>query len=220
MSILSAKRLAIIGSRDLAQLLAHHAIESKCYQEVVGFFDDFRPVGDPTPKGPVLGPIESLRHLHSDDRFDHFMVGIGYQHLAFRDRIFQEYAQDFPVGTVISRGCTIDSTAMVGRGSFLLPGCTLDAGVVLEDNCVLNTGVTIAHDSKVGASTFLAPGVTLAGFIEIGSRCFLGTATVVIDSIKVASNVQTGAGAVVVKNIEQSGLYLGVPARFAREVLR
>jgi acetyltransferase-like isoleucine patch superfamily enzyme len=48
--------------------------------------------------------------------------------------------------------------------------------------------------------------------------CVLGIGTVVIDNLRIASGCRTGAGAVVTCDLEKRGLYLGIPARFAKEV--
>ena len=77
----------------------------------------------------------------------------------------------------------------------------------------MNVGCTIAHDTRIGDHCFLGPRVSCAGFIQIGEACFLGISTTIIDGIRVAQNVQTGGGAVVVHDIHEPGLYVGVPAK-------
>jgi sugar O-acyltransferase (sialic acid O-acetyltransferase NeuD family) len=209
------RRLAVLGSLDLAQLLAYHAALSGEWS-VAGFFDDFRVPGESTPGGPILGPISQVEELYAQGEFEALAVGIGYKHLAFRQHCFERFQGRLPFARVVARGCCIDPSARLGEGCFLLPGCTLDAGVSLGANCVLNTGVVIAHDSSIGASSFLGPGTTVAGFVTVGRRCFLGVGTVLIDSLTLGDDVQTGAGAVVTESLERPGLYLGVPARFTR----
>ena len=39
-----------------------------------------------------------------------------------------------------------------------------------------------------------------------------------VASIKITNNVKTGGGAVVIKNIEESGLYVGIPAILKMEI--
>jgi serine acetyltransferase len=48
-------------------------------------------------------------------------------------------------------------------------------------------------------------------------RCStLGIGTVVIDNVSITSGVRTGAGAVVIEDIAEPGLYVGIPARFKK----
>ncbi len=84
---------------------------------------------------------------------------------------------------------------------------------MIAENVVLNTACCIAHDSSVETHSFLGPGVSVAGFVRIGSQCFIGVGSTVIDNISIADGTQTGGGAVVVNDITEPGLYLGVPAK-------
>ncbi len=204
-------KLAIIGSRDLGQLIAHHAVTTKQF-EVAGFFDDFRSEGETTPNGPILGKTEELAAAYTSGRIDAFLMGVGYAHLKFRNSCFMRLHGEVPAATFIHPSCYVDSSAVINEGCFLLPGCVLDAGVVVHQNTLLNTACTIAHNTTVGANCFLGPGVNLTGFISIGSDCFLGAGTIMVEKISICSGVQTGAGAVVTKPISTPGLYVGVPA--------
>ncbi len=209
------KRLAIIGAKDLGQLIAYHAKATSQF-EVVGFFDDFCTAGEMTTNGPVLGKIaDAIKHF-TDNHFDQFILGIGYNHLDFRWKCYSELSQKIPAATLIHPSCYVDPSVQISSGCFLLPGCTLDAGVSIGENTLLNTSVSIAHDTTVGNNCFLGPGVNLTGFISVGSNCFLGAGTTVVDKIKINDQVQTGAGAVVTKSITESGLYVGVPAKKIR----
>lgn len=204
-------KLAIIGSRDLGQLVAHHASSTKQF-EVVGFFDDYRSKGETTPHGPILGKIQELAAAHASGRIDAFLMGVGYDHLTFRNECYIQLRNEVPAATFIHPSCYVDTSAKIEEGCFLLPGCVIDAGVVIHKNSLLNTACTIAHDTTVGTNCFLGPGVNLTGFITIGSDCFIGAGTTMVEKLSICSGVQTGAGAVITKPISTPGLYVGVPA--------
>lgn len=209
------KKIAIIGSGDLGLLIAHHA-EHNCSFDVVGFFDDFQKKGTLLAQNGkvILGNTSSdIQDAFAQKTFDELIIGIGYKHMNFREKIFSQFQGKIPFANVIHPSCSVDSSCVLGEGLFLLPGCVLDKGVVLGNNILLNTGVVIAHDSQVSDHSFLAPGVLMAGFIMIGKRCFLGIGTIVIDNITIESDVQTGGGTVVTKNINSPGLYVGTPAK-------
>lgn len=203
--------IAIIGSRDLGQLIAHHVSLTKQF-EIVGFYDDYRRKNESTPNGPILGKIEELPAAHTAGSIDAFLMGVGYDHPKFRNECFQRIHREVPAATFIHPSCYVDASARIGEGCFLLPGCVIDAGVVLHQNTLLNTACTIAHDTTVGANCFLGPGVNLTGRITIGSDCFIGAGTTMVEKLSICSGVQTGAGTVVTKPISTPGLYVGVPA--------
>lgn len=205
------KRLAIIGSGDLGQLIAHHAKTDGGF-EIIGFFDDFATLGARTKHGQILGKLSQIEESYAQNKFDLLSIAVGYKHLAFREQCFERFSCSIPMAKIIHSSCFVDSTAVIEPGCFLLPGCVIDTGVRIGKNSVLNTACCVAHDSSIGDNCFLSPRVAIAGFVEIEAKCFLGINTTVIDNIKIASGTQTGAGAVVIKNIDEAGLYVGVPA--------
>jgi sugar O-acyltransferase (sialic acid O-acetyltransferase NeuD family) len=212
-------RVAIIGSGDLAEQIAYHA-EQDGGMEIIGFFDDFLEQGaiitKTTKAYKILGGVEAIVPLYKKGIFDCLLVGIGYKHLAFRKAIFERFKGKVPFANFIHSSCYVDPSCQLGEGVVLFPACTLDYGVTLGDNVLLNTGCTIAHDTTIGRHTFLSPRVALAGFVTIGACCNIGINTTVIDNICIEDEVQTGGGAVVIKNLPQRGLYVGNPARFVR----
>lgn len=210
------KRLAIIGSSDLGQLIAHHASLLPGFR-VVGFYDDYVDSSELRAGFPILGKIAQLRADYAAGVFDELMVGIGYNHMSFRESVFTDFSKGIPFATVIHPSASIDPSVHISAGCFVLPGCVLDRNVVLEENVLLNTGVVIAHDSKVGAHSFVSPAVKIAGFTKIGIGCVIGIGSILIDNIELADYVRTGAGTLVVKTLTKSGLYFGSPAKH-REV--
>ena len=51
------------------------------------------------------------------------------------------------------------------------------------------------------------------GGCHIGERCFLGSLSVTANGISICDGTIIGAGTVVVKDIDNSGTYIGNPAR-------
>ena len=202
----------MVGSKDLAQQMALHFSRAP-KTRVVGFLDDFRPVGDPTPGGPVLGPVSRVTTLLRSGVFDEVAIGIGYRHLVRRGEVISSLVGNVPLATYVHPTCWVDPTAEIGEGAFLLPHCAVDANARVGTGSLLNVGCVVCHDSVVGENCFLGPRVTLAGFVRIEAGCFLGIGTTVIDSVCLGPGVQTGGGAVVVRSEHTPGLYIGVPAR-------
>lgn len=209
------KKLAIIGSGDLGQLMAYHAVDSAF--EVVGYYDDFQQAGSYIKEKIILGNLNKIEIDYKNAIFDQIIIAIGYKHLAFKEQLFDRITKlGIPLANIIHSSAYIDKSVVVGTGIFILPHCTLDAGVRLGNCVLLNTGVVIAHDSVVDDFSFLAPAVAMAGYILVGKRCFLGINTTVIDNIKITDDTQTGGGCVITKNITEKGLYVGVPAQKIR----
>ena len=206
------KRLAIIGSGDLAQQIAHHAIHDNHYQ-VVGCFDDFKSIGQFSKGLAILGKIDAIHDCFEQGMFDELIIGIGYNHMNFRQELFLQFEKSIPFATIIHSSCFIDKSARIGKGTIIYPGCNVDMHTRIGDNCLIYNGTIIAHDSHISSNTILSPGVQIAGFCQINQHVVLGIGTVVSDNIQICENVKTGAGTVIIKHLTESGLYVGITAK-------
>lgn len=209
------KRIAVIGSGDLGQLIAYHAENDK-QANVVGFFDDFKETGETIQNLPILGGIDNVVKLYDKGAFDQIILGIGYKHFDFREEVFNRFYGKIKFATLIHSSCYVDSSCKIGEGVCLLPGSVLGSNVNIHHNVLINIGCTIAHDSVVQSHSFISPRVAIAGFVEVGEKCNIGINATLIDNIKISNNVQIGGGGVVISDINTKGLYVGNPVRFIR----
>ena len=208
------KTLAIVGSGNLGQQIAYYAISDNHYSKVV-FFDDFTDKVE-INGFPVLGKSDAIEEEFFKKSFDELLIGIGYKHLKIRKLIFDRFEKKIPFGIIVHSSSWVDKTATVKHGVVIYPRCSIDANVIIESNTILNIGCVVAHDSIVGRHCFLSPRVAMAGFIKVEEMCIIGINATIIDNISIISETQIGGGGVVIKDIENSGLYVGNPIRFIR----
>jgi sugar O-acyltransferase (sialic acid O-acetyltransferase NeuD family) len=209
------KVLAIIGAGDLGKQIAHLALSDNHYSQVV-FFDDYINLNQ-VEGNIVIGKIRNVLESFENNKFDELIIAIGYNHFKFRAELYHFFnGQKIPFGRIIHTTSWIDSKAEIKNGVVIYPDCIIDANVLIGFNTILNLGCTISHDTEIGAHCFIAPRVAIAGFSKIGEQSFLGINSTIIDNLSICNNTQIGAGAVVVKNIEKSGVYVGNPAKFLR----
>lgn len=213
------KRLAIVGAGDLGVQLAHLARMTGQY-EPVAFFDDGCGAGSSISDIPVHGGLATLEESATLPSFDELIIAIGYRHLEFRQALFDRLRARFRFATLIHPSAFVDPTCVIGEGAVVYAGCVLDMNAQIACNTLLNVGCVIAHDSTVGAGCFLSPAVKIAGFVQVEPSVALGIGTVVIDNVRIASGVRTGAGAVVINDLEVPGLYVGVPAHLKQAAIQ
>jgi len=208
------KTLAIIGSGHLGQQLAHYAIADNHYGKVV-FFDDVST--EKYSNGfEILGNSTAIEEAFEQKKFDEVLIGIGYKYLSVRKALFEKLQAKIPFGKIIHSTVWADPTAEIKQGCVIYPGCLIDAHAVISENTVLNVNCTIAHDTIIGKHSFLSPRVAVAGFVKTGESCILGINATIIDNISIVAGTQVGGGSVVIKNIDEAGLYVGNPVRFIR----
>ncbi len=89
---------------------------------------------------------------------------------------------------------------------------TLSETIVADYVCI-DHYCHIGHNTITGKNTIITAGCVLAGGSEIGENSFLGVNTAVKEKIRVGSNVKTGMGSIVVKDIPDNEIWVGVPAK-------
>ena len=99
------------------------------------------------------------------------------------------------IGTAVMAGVIINSSTRIGKG------------------CILNTSSSLDHDNDIDDYVHISPGVRTAGGVRVGKGSWIGIGSVVSNNVNICSGCKVGAGAVVVKDITESGTYVGVPVR-------
>lgn len=112
---------------------------------------------------------------------------------------------------IIHPSTHISPSALIGKQSFLAPGCVVNADVEIETGVIINSNATVEHDSRIGEFSHIAPGTTLCGGVNIGINCLVGANSTVLPGINIGDNVIVGAGSVVNRDLESNSIYIGNP---------
>lgn len=114
---------------------------------------------------------------------------------------------------LISKHVKISKSALIGIGNVFQYGTYVSSNVQIKDFVKLNVNACVMHDSMISSYTTIAPSATVLGRVKIGEACYIGSMATILPNITICDNVTIGAGAVVTKNISNSGVYAGVPAK-------
>lgn len=113
----------------------------------------------------------------------------------------------------------VHPTAVISPLATLAEGCTVLAYAVINTNayigsgCIVNTHAVVEHDCIVHDFVNISPKAAMAGHTKIGKKSFLGIGCTIIDDIKVGDEAVIGAGAVVIHNVPDNVVTVGVPAK-------
>ncbi len=131
-----------------------------------------------------------------------------------RKNIFKDIsARGGRFATIVSPRSHVSRYASIGDGTFVLHDCLINAGAVIGHNCILNTKCLIEHDVVIGNHVHISTAVVINGACEIGENTYIGSGTIIRDHVKIGKNVFVGAGSYVHRDIQDPGVYVGIPVR-------
>jgi sugar O-acyltransferase (sialic acid O-acetyltransferase NeuD family) len=107
----------------------------------------------------------------------------------------------------------MDDNIEVGEGSFIGANSILTTNIKLGKHALLNRGNHIGHDCFIGDYFSAMPNAVIGGNVWIDNKVYLGSCSNIREKIKIVANTTVGMNAAVVKNITESGVYVGVPAK-------
>ena len=115
--------------------------------------------------------------------------------------------------TLVHPDASISRRVQIGQGTVVMAGAVINSDVTVGRGCIINTCASVDHDCKIGDYVHVSVGAHVAGTCEIGKGTWIGAGAVVSNNIKVCRDCMIGAGSVVVKDIDEAGVYVGVPVR-------
>ena len=167
--------------------------------------------GSPLLGLPILGGDEVLPRLRADN-VTHAFIAIGDNQVRAKLQRRVE-ASGFLLINAISRHAVLSDRVTLGTGIAIMPGAVINVDTVVGDGAIINTRASIDHDGNIGAFAHIGPGSTLAGNVTVGEGAFLGAGTTVIPRRSIGAWTTAGAGAVIVRDLPEGVIAVGVPAR-------
>lgn len=199
-----SKSVVIIGASGHGKVIADIII--KAGNKVIGFLDDG------VEKGTLVAGIEVLGKTEDYNNFAdcEFIIAIGNQ--TVREKI----ANALPVKwhTAIHPTAVISALEVeIGEGTVVMANAVINPCAKIGKHCIINTASIIEHDNVLGDYVHISPNVTLAGTVKVGKSTHIGVGACVKNNTSIVADCVVGAGATVVKDITESGVYVGTPAR-------
>ena len=196
------RKLAIIGASGHGKVVADIARKNG-YKEIVFLDDDesFHECGGYL----VIGKSSDAGTIDAD-----VIVGIGNADI--RKRI-QESLPEEKLVTLIHPDAVVAEDVVIGAGAVVMAGAVVNPGARIGKGCIINTCSSVDHDCVVGDYVHIAVGSHLCGTVSVGDGTWIGAGATVSNNISICPDCMIGAGAVVVNDIQESGTYVGVPAK-------
>lgn len=209
-------RSVIIGAGSYGEV--YLAYLQAANVEVVGFLDD-----DPRFEGqcvrgiPVLGKVSELDTLMNKNGVRAVYCPLGNNRLRVkfleRARSLGYITPNFIHPTVI----IAPDVKMADEGVYVLQATQIMPFVTIERDVMISAGANIIHHSHLCQGTFISNGVCFGANILAKKYAYVGMGSTIMTGVKtIGEDCLIGAGAVVIKDVPDSAVMAGVPAKVLR----
>lgn len=211
-------KLVIFGAGDIARL-AHYYFTRDSEHEVAAFtVDEKYQQGDTFLDLPLV-PFEDVVERYPTQECKMF-VALSYAGMnkLRAEKYYQVKKSGYELVSYVSSRCSFLTDYPVGDNCFILEDNTIQPFVHIGNDITLWSGNHIGHDSTIDDHCFLASHIVVSGHCHIQPYCFIGVNATLRNGITIAPDTLIGAGAIVMNDTVEQGVYLSERARlFARK---
>lgn len=203
------KKVIIIGAGGHARVIAD--IIKKSDDEIVGFLDDNLEIQGKTifDEKTVLGDTSEESVKKYLDCY--FIIGIGNNKIR---KIISEKYPNLKWYTAIHPSSIISNNVFINEGTAIMAGTIINTGTVVGRHCIVNTSSSLDHDNILEDYVHISPGSHLAGTVKICEGTWICAGVTIINNITIGKNNIIGAGATVVRNVEEeNSTFVGIPVK-------
>lgn len=126
--------------------------------------------------------------------------------------IVQKLPKETQFFTFIHPTALLMENIEIGEGSFIGAYSILTTNIKIGKHAILNRSNHIGHDSQIGSYFSAMPGSIVSGNVSIYDLVYMGNNSSIREKLSIHSLTTIGMNSAVVKNIEESGTYVGCPA--------
>ena len=147
-----------------------------------------------------------------NDTSGHKQMVIAIGNNLIRQRI-AELSKEYDFVTAIHPLTQISKRAIIGAGSVVMSGVSMNSETTIGQHCIINTCASIDHDCIIEDYVHISPNATLCGNVSVGEGTHIGAGSVVIQGKKIGKCCTIGAGTVVINDVPDYATVVGNPGR-------
>ncbi len=138
-----------------------------------------------------------------------WIISIGNN--AVRKKIADKVKRTFV--SAIHPDAIISPSSNIEEGTVVMARVVINADSNIGKHCIINSGAIIEHDCVLNDYVHISPNVALAGNVFVGEGSHIGIGACVIQGTRIGKWVTIGAGSVVINDIPDYAVVVGVPGR-------
>ena len=117
--------------------------------------------------------------------------------------------------SIIGHNCVIEADTVIGKHVTIQSQCHITKFAVIADHCFFGPKAMCINTYHVSHGRKFDPELTGPTF---GIGCRIGSGAIIMPGIELGHECEIGAGSVVTKSCEAFKTYVGIPAKYKRDV--
>jgi sugar O-acyltransferase (sialic acid O-acetyltransferase NeuD family) len=207
------KKLVVYGTGETAEIIADYFQRDSPYEVVAFTVDHDFKTADELNGLPVID-FEEVENVYPPGEFEMFVAASFNKLNRIRATMYAK-AKDkgYRCASYVNTNAFKWHNVSIGENVFVFEENVLQYKVKIGNNVILWSGNHIGHQTEIHDHCFISSHVVISGFCKIGAYCFLGVNSSFNDGITMGKDSLTGNSTVVVKDLEEGGVYVGNPAK-------
>jgi sugar O-acyltransferase (sialic acid O-acetyltransferase NeuD family) len=210
------KKIIVWGASD--QFRVNYKILIEQGYKIVALIDDTESKQSPINHIPIFKGFDGLNSFLAGNHDSlGFVIAIGNPYGHVRLNLGDKLKQCglFPI-SFSDASALVCSSVKLGEGAQIMPLAIIHNDVFIGNQCIINTRSLIEHDCILDDAVEIGPGAVLCGRVHVGQGTWIGANATIKPRIVIGKNCIIGAGSVVVKDIPDNSIVVGVPAKFLK----
>ena len=205
------QKLLIVGAGSVGKFIAYNMHQFTQTFEIIGFLDD-----DTSKHDSIIANVQVLGSVEKLHEFSGKGIAIvwGIAFPGVKKKLFDKYQDlSFVFPNFIAKDAWVSEAVIFGNGCIVYPGTAINYETRIDDFVVINMNCSIGHNCTIKSFSSLAPGVNLGGNTSVGNCVEMGIGSSTIQSTTIGDNATIGGQAMVVSNISELDVVVGIPAK-------
>lgn len=205
------QKLLIVGAGSVGKFIAYNIHQFTQTFEIIGFLDDnISKHNTVIADFPVLGSVEKLQEFSGKG----IAIVWGIAFPSIKKKLYDKYQNlSFVFPNFIAKDAWVSQGVIFGNGCIVYPGTAVNYETRIDDFVVINMNCSLGHNCSIQSFSSLAPGVNLGGNTSVGCCVEMGIGSSTIQSTVIGDNATIGGQAMVVSNVSESDVVVGIPAK-------
>ena len=211
------KDLVIVGTGGVGKetaLIVEDINEISQEWNLLGFIDDNKElIGKEINGYKVLG---DRKFLNNFDKEVYLVIAIA-DHCIKEELVKYLTNKNIQYATLIHPSVKINRTISIGKGCIIYQNVIMTVNINIGNHVIISPKCGIGHDSLIEDYVTVLWNVNISGSERIRQGVTLGSGCTIIQGLEIGRGSFVGAGAVVIRDIDESKTAVGVPTRYVGE---